>query len=873
MSSGAPTNGNSSGDPPASSPPTQRGDSAPPAQRGCFGWVLFFLKRLAESIEAVFRWLLAYPLLTLQLLLLYLIAWGGLGSEVGAEHLFWHENPLIQFGTGITVGMLAGVILFLNYLLYRPEWLVGPVKPDPNNPKPGILAKFPGTLLPSNVDEVRLLGKYLLWTQLLVLVFFIGPKLYVAATSKEPGFSDYMWERNYLLPFLVGYIAAGFFAYFLFLCDERLHWGSDTSYRECMLDFRIAPVVTEEGLFRKKVRDYLTGLHTDPVPKEELPLHGIAVYLLFVSFCVLGLLLVAVAILDETVPGFSLTGLVSLVALMLIVFSMVYGFFAFHLHVQRLVFAVIVIGLMVWNSTERYEENNYKLQFAGIDYSRKTPLWDPTKEGEERDVFNKQVLPKGKKFAEERLIDSTAPVRALSEEWGNSHPVRDSGEKQKPKLIFICTSGGGIRAAVWTAVVLRRLEEKIPGTEPGHSPFRKHVRMVTGASGGMVGATLFVADYPDDGETVSPEEFESRRNSYVEILADDSLTRTAQSLVVRDLMWNTVFVPPWKHATWDRGQTLEWKWGLSAKQRLGRNPFDKTFTALRGDKEKKTGEWGGKRPSLVFSPMMVEDSRRLLITNLNLQTLTSSDSQTEQICRSGVEFHRLFPDLTPEEAAQYRWEWGTSHGFKVSTAARMSATFPVISPAVSLPTTPARRVVDAGYYDNYGVGLMAAWLLDPENTSQLKLHTSGIALIEIRAYPLSEGGRLFASIDSQTGEPTLTDSRGGLFSDLLSAVSAPLDAVLSARGNIAYHRNSEWVDRLHATFNEDYQPGFFHSTRIELTRPAALNWYMTSTERKNIEKILHGNPPGEPDSRIRKDWERLDKELNALKTWFGKGGE
>ena len=61
--------------------------------------------------------------------------------------------------------------------------------------------------------------------------------------------------------------------------------------------------------------------------------------------------------------------------------------------------------------------------------------------------------------------------------------------------------------------------------------------------------------------------------------------------------------------------------------------------------------------------------------------------------RSAVEFFRLFP------AAHDR--------FEVGTAARLSATFPYVSPGVSLPTDPPRRVVDAGYFDNYGVNLAA----------------------------------------------------------------------------------------------------------------------------------------------------------------------
>ena len=40
----------------------------------------------------------------------------------------------------------------------------------------------------------------------------------------------------------------------------------------------------------------------------------------------------------------------------------------------------------------------------------------------------------------------------------------------------------------------------------------------------------------------------------------------------------------------------------------------------------------------------------------------------------------------------------------------MSATFPFASPAVSLPMDVPRRVVDAGYYDNYGVDLATSWI-------------------------------------------------------------------------------------------------------------------------------------------------------------------
>src|SRR5438067_338199 len=71
-------------------------------------------------IEAGLRWLLAYPFYLAQVLVLVLIAWAGLGAELGAEHLFWNEDVWIQLGTGAAVGMLFGAILFVLYILYPP---------------------------------------------------------------------------------------------------------------------------------------------------------------------------------------------------------------------------------------------------------------------------------------------------------------------------------------------------------------------------------------------------------------------------------------------------------------------------------------------------------------------------------------------------------------------------------------------------------------------------------------------------------------------------------------------------------------------------------------------------------------------------------
>jgi hypothetical protein len=56
-----------------------------------------------------------------------------------------------------------------------------------------------------------------------------------------------------------------------------------------------------------------------------------------------------------------------------------------------------------------------------------------------------------------------------------------------PKLVVVSVSGGGIRAAIWACAVLEELAITFPRIFPSC------VRIVTGASGGLVGAGYYVA--------------------------------------------------------------------------------------------------------------------------------------------------------------------------------------------------------------------------------------------------------------------------------------------------------------------------------------------------------------------------------------------
>ena len=234
----------------------------------------------------------------------------------------------------------------------------------------------------------------------------------------------------------------------------------------------------------------------------------------------------------------------------------------------------------------------------------------------------------------------------------------------------------------------------------------------------------------------------------------------------------------------DRGIALEKDWEAL------RIPFSTLREAERS----------GLIPSLVFSPMTVDDGRRLLISNLDFRfkripddplrvrdrllpltrgsSLLNHDEETKlsDYSLTGLEFFKAFPNDSGE------------NDILISTAARMSASFPFVSPAVNLPSEPPLRVADAGYFDNYGVDVAAAWLF--LNRQWLEDNTSGVLMIQIRD-ALSSSERL--------GVPGPPGVRARLLQGL-QFFFTPLDAVMQARYTSSLFRNDDRVSALSDLF-------------------------------------------------------------------------
>jgi hypothetical protein len=375
-----------------------------------------------------------------------------------------------------------------------------------------------------------------------------------------------------------------------------------------------------------------------------------------------------------------------------------------------------------------------------------------------------------------------------------------AGTNPKPKLVVIATSGGALRAAIWTAKVLREIEREI-------AEFPDRVRLVTGASGGMLGAAYYVTNLGRKEAGSYPESRPVKDQRGRILTIDKQLQQDFWTPALHELVFHDFLTVPCPGALQeDRGRVLEEQW-LVHFPSLRRSFHD----LLNGQQEGSTtfegwelpAEKRGELPSLVFTPMLVEDSRRLFISNLRLQDLVFNHGRFDPV--TGRDRYEPGPDFPyySQAGIQMFHLFPLAHAtFRVSSAVRMSATFPFISPAVNLPTQPPRSVVDAGYYDNYGVDLAVSWL--ERHRPWLEEHTSGVVLIQIRAFTNEQRlKRLELERPVHTPLHVLDDWVFGPIGRGAGFLTTPLSGVSRARQYVMSYRNDNAVDGLKRRFTLD----------------------------------------------------------------------
>ncbi|MEH2051781.1 hypothetical protein [Nostoc sp.] len=288
-------------------------------------------------------------------------------------------------------------------------------------------------------------------------------------------------------------------------------------------------------------------------------------------------------------------------------------------------------------------------------------------------------------------------LKPTKEKWINVISQRLKNQQTEDKtLVVVCASGGGIQASGWTAKVLTGLQQELG------SKFTKAIGWISSVSGGSVGTMFYLDRFGDQGY---PEE--NQLKQIFKSATEDSLDATGWGLAYPDLLRfvGLPFVVPKEKDTTteqDRGTAIEIDW-------KGEMKYPKASLASWSEKIDQ-----GIIPIPIFNATLVEDGRRFLVSPMTFSP--------HKDCKS-IDFNTLYPE----------------YDIDVTTAARLSATFPYVSPVCrpSKETTWNYHIGDGGYFDNFGIGTtidLLNQLLESEQSHQIKK----VILIQINAFPDDE---------------------------------------------------------------------------------------------------------------------------------------
>jgi len=275
------------------------------------------------------------------------------------------------------------------------------------------------------------------------------------------------------------------------------------------------------------------------------------------------------------------------------------------------------------------------------------------------------------------------------------------GSGPRPKLIVVNTSGGGLRASLWTFRCLQYADSLLNGT------LMQRTALLTGSSGGAIGAAYYrqLCEARLRDPQVDPA-----ATLHLDRMSADMLNPLAFSFVTNDMFIRYRRVNDGRFAyTLDRGQVFE--------RRL--NELTGSLLRVRLD-DLAAREREGRLPVLVLSPTVVNDGRRLVISAQPVSFLTCMEplgAVHNAPEAEAIEFSRLFND---QQAGR----------LTLASALRMGASFPYITPMVSLPSEPRMRVMDAGVRDNYGYRNTVAYL--HALREWIAANTSGVVILQVR---------------------------------------------------------------------------------------------------------------------------------------------
>lgn len=359
----------------------------------------------------------------------------------------------------------------------------------------------------------------------------------------------------------------------------------------------------------------------------------------------------------------------------------------------------------------------------------------------------------------------------------------------KPVMYLINTSGGGIRSATFTMNALQHLDSMFQGK------LMKQTFLISGASGGMLGATYFRELYyrKQNGEKINLQD-----KQYLDDISNDLLSPLFSSFVTRDLIGPAKPFEKFGYRyTKDRGYAFE--------QKLDENTHGYLNKTI-GDY--KLAEQNAEIPLMFFNSVITRDGRKMILAShpsrFMMRPVTNS-ANVRPFDADAIDFNTFFGSQN-------------SNNIGILSALRMNATFPYVLPNVWLPTNPVIDVMDAGLRDNFGqesslrfIEVFRDWL---------KENTSKVVLLQLRDRGLTDWDRPLEG------------------SSLFGTFTKPF---LLLQNNWFKLQDYYQHDQLEYSY-EAYGPGFyricFQYVPSRKEAPASLSFHITAAEKRDITLAL-----------------------------------
>jgi Patatin-like phospholipase len=386
---------------------------------------------------------------------------------------------------------------------------------------------------------------------------------------------------------------------------------------------------------------------------------------------------------------------------------------------------------------------------------------------------------------EDKMTTDRANMISILNNW------KSKQKTEKPIMVFINVSGGGLRSAAFTMNALQKTDSLCNGQ------LMKKAFLISGASGGMLAAAYFRELY--SVKNADPN-FNLYDNTYTDNISKDLLNPVFTSLMARD-----VFAPIQSFSVGsskyvkDRGYAFE--------KKLSENTGGLLNKQL---KNIQLQEAKAQVPLIIFNAVIKSDARKMMISTQPISFMMKPFASKEDasISPDAVDFSALFTKQNPMD-------------LRMLTALRMNATFPYVLPNVWLPSNPVIDVMDAGLRDNFGQETTLRFIDNFKDW--IKQNTNGVLIVQIRDRPLDNWQQPYESSS---------------ITDMIVTPATMLQHNLFKVQN--YYQNDEYAYFKNDSTLKINKVSLFYQSEKE-DKSAALNFHLSATEKLDVIQSYNNN--------------------------------